>query len=1575
MSQSTQDYTSFAAKVSSEQGIARQDFRLGDSRMLRLFLVCLFALAFHTVSFAQPLDLNTINWADGMNGGVYSWDGANWIYGANPNPYWDPLYPGMYGGTGQIPGPPGPPAVPNGGAVAYLYTDADNVTGGNRYTQWGVTLQGSVRGVFDTGASPGGRWSHWWVGSNFGGGLYLDAGSVHHMDQLTVQGYLYNDAGSLRTINTINVLGDALNFQGGIIGGAGEYDYIYDMIVSGELVNYAASADAAISEMINVVNIEAGVLANSGRILRTTFGGMVGNEDWMASTIKAGTLYNGNNRRLNSDGSARLRGEAEIVSSWKYDIDVTNNFFQYFDGKIQAREGTLTVGGTLYNAGEISMGNEVRLGRGGVDLDGLTPGADWWYDLNYYHGWNISAQDIFNDGRTWNQWTAGTFPRSGTSIDGVDIDVRSGGSDALEGAAGRIYDAIQLTARGNLTNIGANAVINGSVNTHDGSFMHVYGNLYNLDRASIFNYQEVIVHGDFENRGATFVGGSWFKHSTMTTNNERPGQNRATGLVSIGGNVINRTEYALGGETYGGLIASFDQFDVFGSMINDANSMVTGTYTHSGTAPFEYGYTITPSDPDTPGNATIQGRRASIIGGVMFDGIDYRTSASVLNVIGLQAYSLPGQPAFYGLLNEGQIREIDIINVGSDENGVLMNVRGITHQNASMPTVGTTGGMLAQSTQTNPVPSTPNYSGTITDIGVINTTNLYNSGTISDVDSAINVAYALLNDTTGVLNGLSTSHVEWEYGATGTPIPQQDTIYIVDPDDEDNIIVILGPPVPPRVDQNTRADLRVGKVGDATVNPLASYFSQMVSSPDDVGLVNLGTIENFEHVASLGDMYNDGTISDVTSITVGSNMRPADRADMYNSGTLNNIVGINVSNNLYIDPGSSFVNVGTIAAYNDIEVNGMINGGYRVLSAGAGNTTGTLKVTQNGSLRITTGAIASGNSVENRGLITVEGTLSSAGGIANFGGIINNGMVSAFNNFMNEGTITGNGMVSVAGPAGFVNSTGGAILGGLAVNGNFRSEEGSIIQIQKSSDIIRVSGNAMSGAERRGVATINGGTVDYTAYANPQVGMQHLFLATDSPGDLVVLKELTVAGSGSTGTVLDFTPFYGSWNGSQYVKGQPWAGGSNQFYWIEASRAYIYSDPSNYDVSRPLPPNRRSIARYIDTIGLAPKPDSAFWNLLAQLDGISDNPAHPNFHPDYATHGGTINPAARRALDELEGQIYANVGAASVYNRGLVNRTLADVIRSDVFKFSFIGNPNNAIRGQAIAPLRYTRWGTAFGMGGTTVGDSNSHGYKQTFGGVMAGIDRALWTGTRLGGYFSAATGDVTMRGLHEDIRTTDISVGVYLRQEMYYGYGLVSAGVGGAHYKSDRRLQMLGHRAEAKFNGSLGSLYVERGIDIPIYYAAMQPYLSFQAISARLDKFTERMWDQTDTRANVGLRGVAGETDSFKAAAGMRFSTTPLPFQWGQVAFTGNGAWFHEFSGNASGGFVGKFSNPNGSNFSNSDATFKISGSGTKRDWINFGAGVHMDRNSTRIFASGDLFANGRQTLFSGGGGVITSW
>ncbi|MDR3234748.1 MAG: autotransporter domain-containing protein [Planctomycetaceae bacterium] len=713
-----------------------------------------------------------------------------------------------------------------------------------------------------------------------------------------------------------------------------------------------------------------------------------------------------------------------------------------------------------------------------------------------------------------------------------------------------------------------------------------------------------------------------------------------------------------------------------------------------------------------------------------------------------------------------------------------------------------------------------------------------------------------------------------------------------------------------------------GIIGDDTNTDDHSSVSDIIAGG---GLTNTGTI----NVSALK------VTGDVSTSTHGSGGIYADTINIIDGTfTIGGTVearSIYAAKTITIDAdfgGSSGGSFGTMTTDADLIVN---SGNRFTIAAGTSAQIGNI-VTNDGTIIVNGTLTAAGTStpaqqVTNNGVLTL-----GSSGVVN-GNVINNG-TSAYDtadlrgNGMIRGSVT-NGEFGVLAPSG---STANAGIGSLVIKGDFYNDGGTLeIGIRNAvpltdfplTDFIRVTG---------GTAQINGGTldVDWTG-ATLKKGVKYYFLDTDNSGNLQVT---TALGANSTGTVMRAKPDH-----------------DDKSYWLEYTRFYDYGTGS---ITDGMTVNQFNTGTYLDIIGSEVTEGSRLWKFLEGLDA------------DREANG---DAGARYALDQLSGAIYGTLGTVSVHNTGIVNMTLADTLRSDVFKFSYIGNPNNAIRGQAIAPLRYSRWATAYGIGGQSKNDGNASGYKQSFGGGIAGFDRAFWTGSRVGAYISGADGTVTMKQLSETSRSREFLVGLYLRQEMYYGYGIASLGLGQDMYKTTRNITFLGETAANRHHGDVGTAYFERGVDLPWRYGAVSPYMSFQAAAVRQKDFTE-------SGSLAGLSSVKGETSSFRLAFGTRTSTSPIPLPFGQIAFTGNLTWFHEFATDNDRDFSTRLSVAGeGGTPGAAAASFRVWGNDPKQDWINLGFGTHFDRNSSRIFVGGSLYANDRQVLYTGNGGFVTSW
>jgi uncharacterized protein with beta-barrel porin domain len=847
--------------------------------------------------------------------------------------------------------------------------------------------------------------------------------------------------------------------------------------------------------------------------------------------------------------------------------------------------------------------------------------------------------------------------------------------------------------------------------------------------------------------------------------------------------------------------------------------------------------------------------------------------------------------------------------------------------------------------------------GTITDIGVINAANLTNLGKIIDIKTTINVAYDLKN--AGIIDGTTTDDngTAWN---TSIKIGGNLTTY------PDTIDPVTGKVIEQgSVIKNVRA---IDVAGDAEL------AGQLIN---DRRIDVLGKIDVKYRLGSLA-------VDAVPADTAYMPAKPAVPAkpqvigvDSHTTITSGGNFSV-LANKEDLDNPTTITSVGVLVTY------GSIISEEKIINEGV--------IKNNGSMRAAAGITNTGKNliaVDPRDPLEREYVAEYRGRFINEGALfIENG------GFVNRGRFEGiGGDVYLQGsknapkpsPNNFVNESDGTVATGNTIHGNFYNNEGTIE--------VDMTGNKVNVLRvTDGTAVINGGKVRYIvddsktgAWSYLKQGDQYLFLEVDTPLQtsydpnklvdaadpsnpenydvfLDVNQQRKLTYEGGVDEVLALVPKYGRREADRFVEDENW----RQYYWMEVSRVRDYAP---YAVTL----NQVAFGEYLDKVGTQYLvPNSDFWNLLAKLDTVT------------ADQNGIVDQAkVLRALDEMSGAIYSTIGTASVFNISAVNQTMADVLRSDVFKFSYHGNPNNAYRGQTVAPHRWSRWGTGFGVGGSSQNDGNASGYSQSFGGAIVGVDRAFPSGTRFGGYLSGADGTVSLKDLNERTRSQEFLIGFYLRQEMVFGYTLASIGIGQNTYKTNRNLELLQYSASNKHKGDTATFYIERGIDIPFYYGAIQPFASFQAASIRQSGFTESMNRLIDHNglvdgrlANTGLEGVKNQTDSFRLSFGSRTSSGPITLPWGQAAVSLDLAWFHEFSNRNDRDANLRITDAGGANYiTGTPLSFKVFGNESKQDWINGGLGVHLDRNSTRVFFDVDVFANDRQTLFTGNGGFITSW
>jgi uncharacterized protein with beta-barrel porin domain len=335
----------------------------------------------------------------------------------------------------------------------------------------------------------------------------------------------------------------------------------------------------------------------------------------------------------------------------------------------------------------------------------------------------------------------------------------------------------------------------------------------------------------------------------------------------------------------------------------------------------------------------------------------------------------------------------------------------------------------------------------------------------------------------------------------------------------------------------------------------------------------------------------------------------------------------------------------------------------------------------------------------------------------------------------------------------------------------------------------------------------------------------------------------------------------------------------------------------------------------------------------------------------------------QQALDETAGNIYASAGAASIQNTTIANRTIATYLRRPPLSEVI---PCYICRGVCQHLVnKPTSWVTAVGMGGTTQSDSNSHGYSQSSGGSIFGIDIMRRVGCHFGFYGSAMENVLTSKGIREHSRSHEFMGGFYCRADNSIGYLLFNNGYGFNQYKTSRTMSEFNNRKarssndsfNSTFYGELGTYYLD-----PIF--RWHAYVGLQYAGVYQEAVREN---------GAGALNIIGDkvsTGSMRSFLGFRTERFERLFLNGMISGDFNFAWMHEYLGRIQTEFTGRFEG-------SPDSTLKytVLGARTGRDWAIFGASIGYDYGRIRVFGGYDAYLNGDQSLHTGTLGTVYVW
>jgi outer membrane autotransporter protein len=623
-----------------------------------------------------------------------------------------------------------------------------------------------------------------------------------------------------------------------------------------------------------------------------------------------------------------------------------------------------------------------------------------------------------------------------------------------------------------------------------------------------------------------------------------------------------------------------------------------------------------------------------------------------------------------------------------------------------------------------------------------------------------------------------------------------------------------------------------------------------------------------------------------------------------------------------------------------------------------GQTTGTVTVVNDVENRITVRNLAlfDVQSIDNYNVIENNTLVNVAEKFDNYGVVANNTLVDVAEKFDNKvgGRVAGSGTIRTV--DGFFNEgviAPGNSIGTLTFVGALTNKFGRFeIEIDPShypadpiagvhNDLVNVISNPVA---NDGTATINGGFVDVGAPSNdPSVNptpvrfvgnTQYTFLTTEN--GLTVNAPL-VAVNPANMLLFDFLADHDAMS-----------------YWLDIQRQYSYGPFGDTF-------NQIAIGHYIDDIGSDPNPLGDFFDVLVALDAL--NAGIPN--------RTGISDNAKFALDQMSGAIYGTLSQSSIMNTTIVNNTLTDVLRRNTYRGSSAScdpcnpcDPCGVVCGQR-GQNRRNAWGLGYGTGGNTKHDGNAYGYDQSFAGTIIGMERAS-RAARAGVYASYGEGRISSN-LFDRSKSKEFLTGLYLRKNVTNGYVLLSGGLGGNQYNTQRTISFVQRRATNKHNAFVGTVYGERGFDIKRGNVTWQPFLGLQYAGNRQESFTEQ------GAGSLNLLGDATTGHSFRSMLGTRASANVSR----SLSLFGQAIWMHEFMNRTCADFTAQFSNPGMVNF-NSTSKFTVRGNdptGSNNDWVVLGTGLNYERRNWRLFSGYDAYVNNRQVLHTGNAGLVFGW
>ncbi|ANK75009.1 hypothetical protein FA04_19860 (plasmid) [Ensifer adhaerens] len=309
--------------------------------------------------------------------------------------------------------------------------------------------------------------------------------------------------------------------------------------------------------------------------------------------------------------------------------------------------------------------------------------------------------------------------------------------------------------------------------------------------------------------------------------------------------------------------------------------------------------------------------------------------------------------------------------------------------------------------------------------------------------------------------------------------------------------------------------------------------------------------------------------------------------------------------------------------------------------------------------------------------------------------------------------------------------------------------------------------------------------------------------------------------------------------------------------------------------------NQRQTALALNTLAQS-GPSVGLYNALTLLDGAG----------------------ARRAFDQLSGEVHASAQTALINDSSLLRHAANDRIRD---AFGDVGAANvpvlaygpedkittgavAAVNSVPVAPPAMVGWGQVFGSWTNTDGNGNAGALDQSTGGFVTGFDAAISDNALVGimaGY-SRTNFDVDSRsasgnsdnyhlGVYSGSRWGDVA----LRSGLAYTWHSIN---------TSRNVAFPGFSDQLKADYDAGTFqaFGEVGYRIDLPSVALEPFANLAYVSLHTDGFTER-------GGAAALSSRSNTTDTTFTTLGLRASA-PLSLGTTEAKLRGMLGWQHAF-------------------------------------------------------------------------------